>query len=99
MTEGFSESERNLVDWLVKLGVKDEVAETFTHALVEYMLGYITERGVGKSLIDAGASEQLALAAARKFRALKAAQTEAQENFANSNTAPAKGGVSTLAIV
>jgi len=90
--DNFSQTEQELFQTFKEAGVPDAVAEAIAHAYTKFMLGYITERGVGQLILDAGATEGFAIHIAKLFahakqsNAERATQTDGPYGFSDSPT-------------
>lgn len=67
----FQQIESRLFDAFKDAGFPSAVAEAIAHSFTQYMLGYLTEEGVARRILDSGAKEDLARDLARRFKALR----------------------------
>ena len=64
----FDTAEKNMYQQFMLAGYDEVVAEAVAHGFTRFILGYVTEQELICSLIDAGASDELAHAIAKSFR-------------------------------
>lgn len=67
----FDEDQKTLYNAFREAGTTEPVAEAIAHSFPNFMLGYITERGVGNALVKSGATEAFAVAIANLFASIK----------------------------
>lgn len=67
----FQEIEKRLYEAFIDSGYAPIVAEATAHSFTQYMLGYLTEEGVARRILDSGADAELARGLAHHFKTLR----------------------------
>lgn len=67
----FHEIENRLFNAFTDAGYEPVVAKAVAHSFTQYMLGYLTEEGVARRIVDSGGEEDLARGLAHHFKTLR----------------------------
>jgi hypothetical protein len=67
----FRQTETNLFKAFTEAGFDHKLSREIAHSFTQYMLGYVTEEGVARRLLDAGAEADLARSMATTFQQLR----------------------------